>query len=96
MNSATTHHPLPPVATPAAAMLSAVARILARAAAALRRAAAGRRRAAACDPHVGERAALGDLSTHVLKDIGASPALVAYASGRRDRDAAERILSGLY
>lgn len=96
MNTATTHPLLPSVPSPAAALLRAAARILARTAAALRRLAARPRRTAAVDPHVGERAALRDLSPHVLKDIGASPDIVAYATDRGGREAAERVLSGLY
>ncbi len=100
MNGTATHPALPlapAAAPPTAQALAAAARVFARIAVVLRRAASVRRRAGrTLDPHVGERAALGGLGPHLLRDIGASPALLAHAAATvRDR-APERVLAGLY
>ncbi|MFO1315578.1 MAG: hypothetical protein U1F58_08225 [Burkholderiales bacterium] len=86
-----------PSALATAQALVAAARVFARIATALRRAAAALRRPArACDPHVGERAALDGLPAHLLRDIGASPPLLARAAEAMHHRAPERLLAGLY
>lgn len=100
MSPIVTYHPLsptPPSAPAAAKALTAAARVFARIAVALRRAAATLRRPArAREPHVGERVALGALSAHLLRDIGAPPSLLARAAEAAHEHAPERVLAGLY
>lgn len=97
MSTATTRPLFPSVPSPTAALLTAVARVFARIAVALRRAAAAQCRSARRhDPHVGERAALGGLDAHLLRDIGASPSLLAHAAEVARERAPERLLAGFY
>lgn len=94
-------HPVPSLTPPPvsamAQALDGAARVFARIAVALRRAAATRRHAGrAHEPHVGERVALGTLNAHLLRDIGASPSLLARAAEAARERAPERVLAGLY
>lgn len=100
MNPNATYHALsltPPPVPATAQALNGAARVFARIAVALRRAAATLRRSArAHQPHVGERVALGELSAHLLRDVGASPALLARAAEAAHERTPERVLAGLY
>lgn len=100
MNPIATYHALsltPPSIPAMAQALDGAARFFARIAVALGRAAARSRRCArAHDPHVGERVALGTLGAHLLRDIGASPSLLARAAEAARERTPERVLAGLY
>jgi len=100
MNPIATYHALsltPPSVPAMAQVLNGAARVFARIAVALRRAAAALCRSAhAHDPHVGERVALGTLDAHLLRDIGASPSLLARAAEAAHERTPERVLAGLY
>ncbi len=100
MNPIATYHALsltPPPVPVMAQALNGAARVFARIAVALRRAAATLRHSARThEPHVGERVALGELNAHLLRDIGASPSLLARAAEAAHQRAPERVLAGIY